>query len=131
MPIAWFWISVAAFACAIVLFLVSGFLLARVLSKVLPLLDDTRNQVQDLGDLAASTVGHASETLDIVEERVSQTMGQVATSGKAAASQALGVGTTLTGLYMVTRLVGAIRKGWHSQHRKKKRSHGWLNFKRR
>jgi hypothetical protein len=125
MPVAWFWISLAAFICAIVVFVVSGFVLMRILSQLLPLLDDTRNQVQDLGDLAAATVGHASETMDIVETRVSQAMGQAAISGKAAASQAMGVGTALTGLYMATRLVSAVRKAWSSKHSSHKRHRAW------
>src|SRR5947209_2608071 len=125
MPAAWFWISLIAFSCATALFLVSGFVLFRILSQILPLLDDTRNQVQDLGDLAASTVGHASETMEIVETRVSQAMGQAALSGKAAANQALGVGTALTGLYMATRLVGAIRKVWQSKQKEARRKHAW------
>lgn len=126
MPIAWFWISLVAFILAIGLFLVSGFVLARILSQVLPLLDDTKNQVQDLGDLAASTVGHASETMDIVETRVSQAMGQAAISGKAAGQQALGVGTALAGLYMATRLVGTLRGMWESKHKQEKRRHSWF-----
>ncbi len=103
----------------------------RILSQLLPLLDDTRNQVQDLGDLAASTVGYASDTMDIVENRVTQAMDQASSSGKAAASQALGVGTTLTGLYMASRLVGLVRKTWQSKQRSRKRAHAWWNFAKR
>ena len=128
MPLAWFWISLGAFVCATLLLLVSGFVLMRILSQLLPLLDDTRNQVQDLGDLAAATVGHASETMDIIETRVSQAMGQAALSGKAAAGQALGVGTALSGIYMASRLVGAMRKMWHSKQRSSKRRHAWWKF---
>ena len=125
MPAAWFWISFCAFVCATLLFIVSGFVLARILGQVLPLLDDTRNQVQDLGDLAASTVGHASEAMDIVESRVSQTMGQAALSGKAAANQALGVGTALTGIYMASRLIGSVRKMWKAKAHAEQRKHVW------
>lgn len=131
MPLAWFWISVVAFVCAIVLFLVSGFILARILGQVLPLLDDTRNQVQDLGDLAASAVGHASETMDIVEGRVSQVMGQASISGKAAANQALGVGTALTGIYMASRLFGTVRKMWEKKKRDDRIRHAWWRFGRK
>ena len=108
--------------------LVAGFVLMRILSQILPLLDDTRNQVQDLGDLAADTMGHASETLDIIETRVSQTMGQAALSGKAAAGQALGVGTTLTGIYMASRVVGSVRKMWQSKQRSSKQKRAWWKF---
>ena len=100
----------------------------RILSQILPLLDDTRNQVQDLGDLAASTMGHASDTLDIIETRVSQTMGQAALSGKAAAGQALGVGTALSGLYMATRVFGEVRKLWKAKAHSHKKKNAWWKF---
>src|SRR5690242_14507075 len=100
MPVAWFGISAFALAFGTVLLIVAGFVLMRILGQVLPLLDETRNQVQDLGDLAAGTVGHAAETMDILEARVSETMGQVNVSGKAAANQALGVGTAISGIYL-------------------------------
>ncbi len=128
MPLAWFWISLGAFVCATALLLFSGFVLMRILSQILPLLDDTRNQVQDLGDLAADTMGHASETLDIIETRVSQTMGQAALSGKAAASQALGVGTALSGLYMATRVFGEVRKLWKAKVHSHKKKSAWWKF---
>ena len=128
MPTAWFWVSLVAFVLATLVFLVSGFVFFRILSQLLPLLDDTRNQVQDLGDLAASTVGHASETMDIVEARVSQAMGQASLSGKAAAHQALGVGTALTGIYMASRVIGMVRKMWQTKQKSRKRSKPWWNL---
>ena len=109
MPVAWFWISIVAFVAAIALLLVSGFCFVGLLTQVIPLLDETRNQVQDLGDLAANTVGRANESLEIVESRVSQAMEQAAVSGKDAAKQALGVGTVLAGGYLVVRLIGMVR----------------------
>jgi len=135
MPIAWFWISLFAFVAAIALFLVSGFCFIGLLNQVLPLLDESRNQVQDLGDLAANTVGRANESLEIVETRVSQAMGQAALSGKEAAKQALGVGTALAGGYLVVRLIGMVRDlvfGKHKPHRarqpKRARQKKWLIF---
>jgi hypothetical protein len=125
MPIAWFWISLLAFSFAILAFLVSSFVLLRILSQVLPLLDDTKNQVQDLGDLAATTVGHASETMDILEMRVTQAVGQATVSGQAAGKQALGVGSALAGLYMAVRLVGAVRQMWQSKQQEAKRHQSW------
>lgn len=131
MPLAWYWISFAALACGTVLFLVSGFILARIASQVLPMLDETRNQVQDLGDLAASTVGSAAETMDILESRVSQTMSQVNVSGKAAANQALGVGTALSGLYLVVKVVGGLRTMFQAKQQAVKKSRGWWQKKRK
>lgn len=120
MPIAWFWISLFAFVAAICLFLVSGVCFIGLLRQVIPLLDETRNQVQDLGDLAANTVGRANESLEIVEARVSQTLGQAALSGKEAAKQALGVGTVLAGGYLAVRLVGMLREMLFGKHKSPK-----------
>jgi hypothetical protein len=131
MPVAWFWVSAVALICGTALLLVSGFVLMRVLGQVLPLLDETRNQVQDLGDLAAGTVGHAAETMDILEMRVSQTMGEVQVSGKAAANQALGVGTALSGIYLAVKLVGAIRTMFQAKHKAAKKSKAWWNLGKR
>ena len=131
MPLAWFWISLAALICATVLFLVSGFLLVRILGQVLPMLDETRSQVRDLGDLAAGSIGHAADAMDIVESRVSQAMDQAAASGKAAANQALGVGTALSGLYMATKLVGALRKTWRSNQQSSKQRNVWWKPRKR
>jgi hypothetical protein len=131
MPLAWFGVSFAAFACGIVLFLVSGFILLRILSQVLPMLDETRNQVQDLGDIAAGTVGHASETMDILESRVAQTMGQVSVSGKAAANQALGVGTAISGIYLAAKLVGSLRSMFQAKQRAAKKRRAWWNLRRK
>lgn len=128
MPLAWFWISLGAFVLAIVMLLVSGFVLVRILGALLPLLDETRNQVLDLGDIAVGTLGHASDTMDIVEARVSQTMGQAAISGKEAASQAMGVGTALTGIYMASRVVGTVRKMWEKKQKSNKRRSAWWKF---
>jgi hypothetical protein len=132
MPVAWFGISAAALLCGTVLLIVSGLVLTRILGQIIPLLDETRNQVQDLGDLAAGTVGHAAETMDILDRRVAETMGQVNISGKAAANQALGVGTALSGIYLVVKLGGAIKSMFQAKQKAaKKRSRAWWEFRRR
>jgi hypothetical protein len=118
MPNYWYVISGIAFGLATLCLLVSGYIFARILGQILPLLSETHNQIQDLGDLSANTVGRASETMELVEMRVSQTMGQATQAGKAATQQALGVGTALAGLYMAARLMGLVRNMWRS-HRGK------------
>ena len=53
---------------------------------------------------------------------------QAAISGKAAAGQALGVGTALSGIYMASRIVGAVRKMWHKKQEKSKKRRAWWKF---
>jgi hypothetical protein len=115
----WVWATGIAFIVASISLLVSGILLARVLSALLPLLDTTRTQVQDLGDLTANTVGRAADTADMVEIRVSQAMGQAAQAGSEATQQVLGVGSALAGLYLVVRIVQTARGYFGSSRRRR------------
>lgn len=131
MPTGWFWVSGIAFGLSAVTLLLSGFVLVRILGQVLPLLEDTRRQVTDLGDLAADTIGHASEAMDIIESRVGQTLGQAEVSGRATAGQALSVGTALTGLYMASRAFGAVRGAFAAKKRAAERKRPWWKFNRR
>ena len=114
----WFGISGFAFICATVAFLVSLFILGQIARVVLPLLDETRDQIQDLGDLAANTVGRAAESLDLVELRVTQAMGQAAQGSAAATQQAVGVGSVLAGLYVVSRLASTVTGVFRKRRRR-------------
>ena len=113
----WFGLSGFAFLCATLAFVISLFLVAQIARVVFPLLDETRDQIQDLGDLAANTVGRASESMDLVELRVSQAMGQAAQGSAAATQQAMGVGSVLAGIYVVSRLASLIRGTVHRRRR--------------
>jgi|SRR5579884_101802 len=105
----WVWVSAIAFIFASVYLLTSGYMIWRITGSLAPLLTETKNQIQDLGDLAANTIGQAEDTMEIIEVRTSQTMGQAALAGRAATRQALGLGTILAGLYVVTRFVQNMR----------------------
>ena len=115
----WFWVSGLAFLGGIVWLVVSGWVGYRLLAELLPLLAETRNQVQDLGDLAASTVGRASDTMDIVEMRVSETMGQATQAGVSVTKQALGFGSALAMIYMDSRGISLLRVPAHMRKRHK------------
>jgi hypothetical protein len=116
----WFWVSGLALLGGIVWLAVSGWVGYRLFTELLPLLTETRNQVQDLGDLAANTVGRASDTMDIVEMRVSETMGQATQAGVSVTKQALGVGSALAVVYMVSRGISLLRVPAHARERHKK-----------
>ena len=106
-----FWYSTSGFAfiCATLALLTTGFVFLSVLGKLMPLLQDTHDEILDLGDIAANMVGHAADTLDIVEQRVSETLGQAEIGAKSATNQVVGVGTALAGIYLVSRFIGMLR----------------------
>jgi predicted PurR-regulated permease PerM len=106
---SWYVVSTIAFLCAILALLATGFFFVSLVGKLSPLLQDTHDEILDLGDIAANTVGHASDTLDIVEQRVTETMGQAEAGARSASSQVIGVGSALAGLYLVVRFVGMLR----------------------
>lgn len=98
-----------AFVSGIVWMLVSAGVLSALAGRLLPLLTETRDNIQELGDLSANTVGRAADTMELVEMRVSQAMGGATQAGASVGKRALGVGTALAGLYMATRVIGALR----------------------
>jgi hypothetical protein len=117
----WGWVSIIAFITGIAWLAVSGFLGFRILSALMPLLTETRSQVQDLGDLAASTVGRAAETVELVELRVSQTMGQATQGSVSVTKQALGLGSIIAGFYMASRFAGLLREQWRGGRKRGRR----------
>lgn len=102
-------ISSVAFVVASVALLTTGFVFLSLMGKLAPLLQDTHDEILDLGDLAAETVGHASDTLDLIEQRVNETMTQAEVGAQSAKSQVIGIGTTIAGIYLVTRFIGMLR----------------------
>ncbi|HLK55131.1 MAG TPA: hypothetical protein VKU00_01120 [Chthonomonadaceae bacterium] len=130
-PEWWYWMSMVAFAIGSVALLVSGVVFGSLVSRLLPLLTETHQQVQDLGDLASNTVGRAADTMELVEMRASQTMGQAAQAGKTLSQRALSVGTTLAGAYMVVRFIQTVRRQWSGVQAKRRssRSRGWWRRK--
>jgi hypothetical protein len=121
----WFLASGLAFCFGIVWLAVSSWVGYQLLRELLPLLSDTRHQIQDLGDLAANTVGRASDTMEIVEMRVSETMGQATQAGVSVTKQALGFGSALAGLYMISRVASLLRGQTHKgQHGRGARGRG-------
>jgi hypothetical protein len=109
MPSFWLGLTAVFFAFGLLFLLVSAFVFFRIGGQVLPLLADTQHQIQDLGDLAANTVGRAADTAEIVELRVTQAMGQAVDAGNTVRHQALGVGAALAGLYIATRIARTLR----------------------
>ena len=55
--------------------------------------------------------------MDLVELRVSQTMGSAVQAGVSVRKQALSVGTALAGVYMATRVISALRQQFSSAKR--------------
>ena len=107
-------VSTIAFVSGIVWMLASVGALAALVSRILPLLTETRENIQELGDLSANTVGRAADTMELVELRVSQTMGSAVQAGVSVRKQALSVGTALAGVYMATRVISALRQQFGS-----------------
>ena len=118
MPTYWYVLSFIAFAAATAAYLISLVIMGQFARVILPLLDETRDQIQDLGDLAANTVGRASESMDLVELRVSQAMGEAAQGSAAATNQAMGVGSVLAGIYVVSRLANLLRGTFRKKRRR-------------
>lgn len=109
MGIFFIWTSAFAFLMAIIWLVVSAVALFKLIERVMPLLTETKDNIRDLGDLSANTVGRASDTMDLVELRVTQAMGNAAEAGTSVTKQVLGLGTILASAYMGVRIIGMLR----------------------
>jgi len=107
---AWYVLSSAAFIIAMVGMMVAFFVFGSILRQVCPLLTETRQHIQDLGDATVETVGHASDTMDLVESRVSQTMEQAELAGAATGRLAQNFGPALAGGFLAVYLIKLVRK---------------------
>jgi|SRR5579871_1291414 len=105
----WFGLSTVAFVLATVALLISAFVLTGILARILPLLSDTRREISELGEMASETVTHAASTMDIIETRVTETMGNAAAASKGSTRQVIGVGAALAGTVLITRFLKLLR----------------------
>ncbi len=121
LPPVWVWLSAFAFGLASLWLVSSLFVFAQILRRVMPLMDDLKGNVREIGDLAATTVSHASLTMDMVEQRVGQAMSQANTGSAIATRQSVGVGTVLTGLYLASRAAMMLRGNRKSKKTKRRR----------
>ncbi len=108
-PTWWFVLTAVVCAAGLAFLIVSAYVFLGIGRAVEPLLTETQRQLQDLGDLAANTIGRAADTVDIVELRVSQAMGEAVEAGSTVRRQALGVGVALASLYLASRIARTLR----------------------
>lgn len=105
----WVSISITAFITASLYLIVAGVVTGLLLGRLAPLLDETRQRTQDLGDLATETVAHAADTMQLIEARVEEGMLGAVQAGSLVKRQAVGIGTLVAGLYAISRFAGALR----------------------
>ncbi len=108
---AWFVLVSVTFLIAILGMMVAFVVLGSILRQVCPLLTETRQHIQDLGDVTVETVGHAADTMDLIECRVSDTMEQVEFTGTATGRLAQSYGPALAGGFLAVYLIKLVRKG--------------------
>lgn len=115
----WWYISGAAFIMGIVWLGLSGLVGYLLINQILPLLTEIKQSVQDLGDITSHTLASASDTMELVELRVSQAMGQATQAGASISRQSLGIGSVLTGLYIATRFGSLLRNAPRKKQRRR------------
>lgn len=116
LPQWWFYLSGLAFLSGILWLLISAWVGARIIGKLLPMLDESQREIQQLGDLAANTLNSATDTMDLVEERIEATLGQAARGGREANGPALTAGVAVAGIYLATRILPMLRISRGSRH---------------
>ena len=116
MPNWWFGLSATAFVMASVFLLVSAWVFYRLLKEILPWVVETQENIRSLGNIASHTLDSTVQSMSLIENQVSQTMGNLQEGSHSAQQKAVGVGTIVAGVYAIFQLFG-IFKG---QRRKRK-----------
>jgi len=79
--------------------------LGVILRQVPPLLTDTRQHIQDLGDVTVESVGRASDTIELIENCVCHTMEQVELAGNQTGRSAQTYAPALAGGFLAIYLI--------------------------
>jgi len=110
-----------AFLMASLLIVALLVMLVRLTRGVLPLLEEAHTNVRELGELANSTVTHASATLDLVETRVTRAMTDANVGGQEVSKRGMNIASAVAGIYLSVRLVSTVRSFWSGSNKKGKK----------
>lgn len=118
-PDWWLIISGLAFLLSILInvVLVAGLIIGW--KKISPLLDKLQGQVDQIGTKVSDIASSAQSTAGLVKDRTVRILGATEEASAEVTRKISAVGASLTTVFVVIRLIGALR-GMAGQHKKKK-----------
>jgi hypothetical protein len=92
--------------------LLNAALLYVIISKVLPLITDVSKQVHTIGQKVTDITTTAKSTVDTIQGKTVHILGSAEEASVEVAKKVSAASAAITAIYVVTRLVGALR-GMH------------------
>jgi hypothetical protein len=108
------WIVISGL-CFLFSLLLNGVLLYVVITKVLPLITDVSKQVSTIGQKVTDITTSAKTTVDTIQGKTVHILGSAEEASVEVAKKVSAASAAITAIYVVTRLVGALRS-MHQQN---------------
>jgi hypothetical protein len=119
------WVVYSAGVFFVVAVLLNVALLIAVyvlVTKVMPLIADLRGQIKTIGDRVSNITAGAQDVVQTVQTRTHQVLGSAEEASAEVARKVSAASAAITAIFVVTRLVGALRgmSGGGSHHKRAK-----------
>jgi hypothetical protein len=109
-PDIWLWASGIYFVISIIWSVVLTAGMFLIYRKTMPILTETRTQINKVSTQAKSIAAKASNTAEIVHAQTQNLIGNAQSAGGMVTRQARTLGAALTGVLIAARVVNFVRK---------------------
>jgi hypothetical protein len=116
----YFWVVVSAisFLLSLILNAVLIFVAIKVWGQVGPLVKDVKELVQNVGQKATSITTTAKSTVDNIHNKTTHILGSAEEASGEVARKVSAASAAITAIFVVTRIVGALRGMQPAPHKK-------------
>jgi len=116
MPDWWVWLSGATFLLSTVLNIVLIVAIIQVLRTVLPMVKEVKSQVQSITTKVDGITTNVKSTVDNIHVKTTQILGSAEEASAEVTRKVSAASAAITAIFVVTRLVGAVRGMHQSDH---------------
>src|SRR5438067_10952057 len=109
MPTPWIWLSGTTFALSIVLNLILIFAMIKVITTVLPLVNDLKAQIHTITTKVDGITTNVKSTVDNIQVKTTAILGSAEEASSEVTRKVGAASAAITAISVVTRLVGALR----------------------
>jgi len=109
MPASWLWISGLSFGFSLILNIVLIIAVWKVISTVLPLVNDLKTQITTITTKVDGIATNVKSTVDNIHTKTTAILGTAETASAEVTKKVSAASAAITAIFVVTRLVGAIK----------------------
>jgi len=116
MPEWWVWMSGITFGLSLILNIVLIVAVVMVLKTVLPMVNDVKAKVNDITTKVDGITTNVKSTVDNIHVKTTRILGSAEEASAEVTRKVSAASAAITAIFVVTRLVGAIRGMQHTDH---------------